>query len=72
MKILIVDDDPKLRGFLRQGLDEQNLQCAEASSVAEAREQLRNSFDLILLDVMLPDGEGWQVLRELRESICVG
>ncbi len=68
MKILIVDDDPKLRGFLRQGLDEQNLQCAEASSVAEAREQLRNSFDLILLDVMLPDGEGWQVLRELRET----
>ncbi len=68
MKILIVDDDPKLRGFLRQGLEEQNLQCVEASSVAEAQEALRSSFDLVLLDVMLPDGEGWQVLRELREN----
>ena len=68
MKILIVDDDPKLRGFLRQGLDEQDFECTEAATVAEAQECLRGSFDLILLDVMLPDGEGWQVLRELREE----
>ena len=67
MKILIVDDDPKLRSFLRQGLEEQNFQCTEAATVAEAQAALGDAFDLILLDVMLPDGEGWQVLKALRE-----
>ena len=66
MKILIVDDDPKLRSFLRQGLEEQGFQCCEAATVAEAEAALEDPFDLILLDVMLPDGEGWQVLKTLR------
>ncbi len=69
MDILIVDDDPKLRGFLRKGLEEQSYSCSEASTVGQALECLQPDLpapDLVLLDVMLPDGEGWQVLRELR------
>ncbi len=70
MKILIVDDDPKLRGFLRKGLEEQDYTCSEASTVAQAIEGLQAQVapDLVLLDVMLPDGEGWQVIKELRSS----
>ncbi|MCA9001901.1 MAG: response regulator transcription factor [Planctomycetes bacterium] len=70
MNILIVDDDPKLRGFLVRGLEEQDYDCSEAGSVAQALECLAGPTapDLVLLDVMLPDGEGWQVLRELRSK----
>ncbi|MCP5020680.1 MAG: response regulator transcription factor [bacterium] len=69
MDILIVDDDPKLWEFLRKGLEEQNYSCSEASTVGQALECLQQDLpapDLVLLDVMLPDGEGWQVLGELR------
>ncbi|MBL4770218.1 MAG: response regulator transcription factor [Planctomycetes bacterium] len=73
MEILIVDDDPKLRGFLRRGLEEQDYSCSEACTVAQAIEGLQGQSppDLILLDVMLPDGEGWQVLKELRSTDSV-
>ncbi|MDF1838239.1 MAG: response regulator transcription factor [Planctomycetota bacterium] len=70
MKILIVDDDPKLRGFLKLGLEEHDYECLEAASVSDALLALEGAQppDLILLDVMLPDGEGWQVLLELRST----
>ncbi len=71
MNILIVDDDPKLRGFLCKGLAEQSYTCSEAATVSQALkclQQDRMTPDLILLDVMLPDGEGWQVLQELRSK----
>jgi two-component system copper resistance phosphate regulon response regulator CusR len=73
VEILIVDDDPKLRGFLKRGLEEQDYSCAEAGSVAQALESLRGQTppDLILLDVMLPDGEGWEVLKDLRSRDTV-
>ena len=67
VRILIVEDDPKLRSFLRQGLEEQSYECVEAASVEQAQAALQEAFDLVLLDVMLPDGEGWQVLKGLRE-----
>ena len=66
MKILIVDDDPKLRGFLRKGLEEQGYECSEASTVAQAEVEATDAYDLVLLDVMLPDGDGWEVLQHLR------
>ncbi len=70
MKILVVDDDPKLRSILKRGLEESGLEC---STVADADEAMRtvggagsSNFDLILLDVMLPDRTGWELLGELR------
>jgi two-component system copper resistance phosphate regulon response regulator CusR len=69
MKILIVEDEPKTGDYLKQGL-------AEAGFVADlARDgpdglhlALTEDYDLVVLDVMLPGLDGWQVLRELRQA----
>lgn len=70
MKALIVDDDPKLRGFLKQGLTESGIECedrADAESALTALVERPHEFDLVLLDVMLPGRSGWSLLEELRE-----
>jgi two-component system copper resistance phosphate regulon response regulator CusR len=69
MKILIVEDEPKIGDYLRQGL-------AEAGFVVDlARDgldglhlALTEAFDLVILDVMLPGIDGWQVLQGIRRS----
>ena len=70
MKVLLVDDDPKFRGMIRRGLEESDIDCTEAGSVTEAQESIaaRGPFSLVLLDVMMPDGTGWEFLRGLREG----
>ncbi|NTX11791.1 response regulator transcription factor [Myxococcus sp. CA056] len=68
--ILLVEDDPNLRLALRDSLEHQGgYAVEEAASVREAREHLaRGAFQLILLDVMLPDGDGYTLCRSLREE----
>ncbi|MCK8498533.1 response regulator transcription factor [Myxococcus fulvus] len=68
--ILLVEDDPNLRLALRDSLEHQGgYAVEEASTVREAREHLsRGAFQLILLDVMLPDGDGYSLCRALREE----
>lgn len=69
MKILFVDDDPKLREILGEGLAEAGFEARGAADAEQARVACRESgFDLILLDVMLPGDSGFDLLRELRES----
>jgi DNA-binding response OmpR family regulator len=70
MRILVVDDDPKLREYVAAGLVESGGECATASDGESALELLNNDpgrFDLILLDVMLPAKTGWELLNDLRE-----
>ena len=70
MRILVVDDDPKLREYVAAGLTESGTECATASDGESALELLGRdpgSFDLILLDVMLPAKSGWELLDDLRE-----
>lgn len=68
-RILIVDDDPQIRGFLEAGLGEMGMTIATAGDGQTALEQLRSdSFDMVLLDVMLPDILGWDLLATLREE----
>ncbi|MBM3989980.1 MAG: response regulator transcription factor [Planctomycetes bacterium] len=69
MKILIVDDDPKLRAFVSKGLDTLGHTTSAAGSGLEARNRLAAQDvapDLILLDVMMPGGDGMSFLEELR------
>lgn len=68
--ILVVEDDPNLRLGLRDNLENQGgYAVEEATNVREAREHLsKRSFHLILLDVMLPDGDGYSLCRSLRDE----
>lgn len=68
--LLVVEDDPNLRLALRDNLEHQGgYAVEEAATVKEAREHLaRRDFQLILLDVMLPDGDGYSLCRALREE----
>jgi two-component system copper resistance phosphate regulon response regulator CusR len=69
MRILAVDDDPKIRAFVGKGLNESGMQCETAPDGETALEMLRTRrFDLVLLDVMLPGLQGWDVLEALRRE----
>lgn len=66
MRILIVEDDAPLRRCLVQSLTVRAYQVDAAASRAAAIDALdRADYGLILLDVSLPDGTGWDVLRQL-------
>jgi len=67
VKILIVDDDPKIRSFVSRGLRESGIECETAEDGEGALARLRSvPFDLVLLDAMLPGIQGWDVLAQLR------
>ncbi|WP_342246310.1 heavy metal response regulator transcription factor [Pseudomonas sp. OTU5201] len=69
MKLLIVEDEPKTGQFLRQGVLEAGLAADLVTNGLEGRDlALTGSYDLIILDVMLPGLDGWQVLRSLRQA----
>lgn len=67
--ILLVEDEPRLRSTLVRSLQGREFQVVEAATAAEAISAVRDGrFDLMLLDVNLPDATGWDVLRELRDT----
>jgi two-component system OmpR family response regulator len=70
MRLLIVDDDPKFRSYISGGLKESGSECETAADGEAAMKLLedpgRPPFDLILLDVMMPVQNGWELLHELR------
>ena len=66
-RILVVDDDPKIRSFLRRGLVETGWHCETAPDGETALEMLRaQPYDLALLDIMLPGLQGWEVMETVR------
>lgn len=66
--ILVVDDEPQIRRFLRLGLEGHGYAVAEAASAEAAlRTAVAQQPDLVVLDLGLPDREGFEVLRTLRE-----
>lgn len=71
MRLLIVDDDPKFRSYISNGLSESGIECETAGDGETAKAVLKSDpkgFDLILLDVMMPAKTGWDLLLELREQ----
>lgn len=69
MKILVVEDEPKTGKYLRKGLTESGFAVDLARTGTEGELlALSGEYDLIVLDVMLPGMDGWQVLRSIRKS----
>ena len=69
MKVLIVEDEAKTGEYLRQGLQEAGFAVALANNGTDGLHMaLENEHDLLILDVMLPDLNGWQILQQLREQ----
>lgn len=67
-KILVVDDEERMARFIRLNLEHDGFQVVEAYRGMQALQAYRDSLpDLILLDVMLPDIDGFEVLAMLRE-----
>lgn len=68
-RILVVDDEERMVRFIRLNLEHDGFQVTEAFTGQGAMDQLRQALpDLILLDVMLPDIDGFEVLRLAREN----
>ncbi|MDO6432519.1 response regulator transcription factor [Flavitalea sp. BT771] len=69
MKILIVEDEQELMKSMATYLKSENFVCEEAPDYKTAREKIELfSYDCILLDVSLPDGNGLSLLNELKEN----
>jgi DNA-binding response OmpR family regulator len=69
VKVLIIEDQQRLAQFLKQGLMERSYTVGWARTCAEGRDALcETSYDLIILDLGLPDGDGLDLLREWRKN----
>lgn len=68
VQVLLVEDEPKLRASLTEGLQMEEWRVTGAATGREAHQHLAaHQFDLILLDWMLPDGDGVEIVRHVRE-----
>lgn len=67
MKILVVDDEPELRDVLRDAFEFEGHEASAAEGGRTALELLQKQhFDLVLSDIRMPDGDGLELLRNLR------
>ena len=69
MRLLIVEDEQKTGDYLKQGLSEAGLLVSLARPGLDGHHlAMTEEFDLLILDVMLPDVDGWRILQSIRES----
>src|SRR3954465_11292961 len=69
MRVLLIEDKKKTAGFLAKGLREDDLEVEIAYDGETGLELARTKkFDLLIVDVMLPNKDGWEVVTELRKS----
>ena len=67
-RVLVVDDEPRMIGFIRMNLELEGHQVIEAHNGLEALDTIRTQLpDIVLLDVMMPELDGFETLRMLRE-----
>jgi DNA-binding response OmpR family regulator len=68
MRVLLVEDDPELATVITDGLHHHRIETSAARDFAEGRERaLLGSFDVIVLDVLLPGGTGFDLCRIIRD-----
>lgn len=68
-KILIIEDEPDIRKTLKYNISREGYKVVSVSSLSEGKEQINSSdFSLILLDLMLPDGSGLDLCREIKSD----
>ncbi|HTJ56531.1 MAG TPA: response regulator transcription factor [Devosiaceae bacterium] len=66
LKVLVIDDEPPIRKLLRMGLTTQGYETLEAATGQSGLDQLAAKPDLVILDLGLPDMDGFDVLRAIR------
>jgi len=68
MRVLIVEDDAELAGLVRDGLAKMQIEVTVAATFSDGLERSgQTAFDVVILDVMLPGGSGFDLCRTLRE-----
>ena len=68
-KILVIEDEPDIRKTLEYNLERENFIVTTASSLSDAKGHLaKDNFSLLILDLMLPDGSGLDLCRELKSD----
>lgn len=71
-RILVVEDDPVLRDLVARNLQVRHHEVSLAADAQTALDYLRTtSFDLIILDINLPDQTGWEILRTAQREGCL-
>ena len=68
LKVLVIDDEPPIRKLLRMGLATQGYQVIDAANAKIALEQMAEKPDFVILDLGLPDMQGLDLLRALRQQ----
>lgn len=69
MKILLVEDNETIIMGLKYSLEQEGFQVISAKTAKESKEKLDNkSIDIVLLDVSLPDGNGFEICKEIKEK----
>ena len=70
--ILIVDDDDRIRNLLKDYLSENNYIVSTAENAIQAKERLNFlKFDIIILDVMMPGQDGYELTKEIKKNIRI-
>ena len=68
-RIMVVDDDPHIRELVRIFLRNDGFEIVEAENGVEALEKMESpGADLVVLDIMMPQMDGWELCRQLREA----
>ncbi|MDD2343704.1 MAG: response regulator [Tolumonas sp.] len=70
MKILLIEDDALLLGGLQKALEQQQYCCDVATSIKTAQQHTLDDYELIILDLGLPDGDGLTLLKQWRQQGC--
>ena len=68
-RVLVIDDEPPIRRFLRTSLSAQGYQVLEAEDGTSARAVMqKNAVDVLVLDIGLPGADGFEIIRDIRGS----